>query len=149
VACVCGPGLTWDTGISVNHFTGAPLRDYQEIYAGVTRDGLTARLYLPLRRPAAGSSGPYLELGTTQPIKDHLHVTLHAGALIPDAGAAQTAGSLWDLRAGFEYTLDDIVLAAEAVTVLQPGSSATATRYADYYGGGARKELLVSLARTF
>ena len=149
VACACAAGLTWDTGITASRFTGAPPRDYPEIYGGVARDGLTSRLSFPLHRGDTGSSGPYLELGLTRPVEDHLQLTLHAGALIPGGGAPQGAGSVWDLRAGVEYALEDLVLTAEAVTVVQPGSSAIGMRYADYYSGATRKELLITLARTF
>ena len=99
-------GLTWDVGVSdsqVSTFTGSRyVANYAEIYAGLARGGLTARLYVSPDYLGESARTLYLDLSQTVRPADHWRLTAHAGLLEVVDGDARTLGgrSHLDLSAG-------------------------------------------------
>lgn len=87
-------GLTWDIGLDNQDFriqTAQPARlRYSEVYAGVSKNDLSARLYYSPNYQRPGLSVLYLDLGGTMRPSDDWRLSGRLGAFLPLAGNAGT-----------------------------------------------------------
>ena len=125
-------GITWDVGLTnsditlhlpatrsvysdqtgrvVTHYTRSYSFDYTQIYAGLSRRDLSARLYLSPNYLGQGLTTAYLDLNEAVRPVDRLRLFLHAGALTPLGGSAGSnldrehfdigPGAAWEFRHG-------------------------------------------------
>lgn len=115
-------GLSWDVGVANVDLTlyrdrTYPLH-YQQIYVGVARDSLSARLSLSPDFPRKGVSSAYLDLnGVLRPAEDW-RVTGHFGAMRRLGGtAADGRRERYDVRLGVTRTFDNFELQASYTAV--------------------------------
>ncbi len=97
-------GYDWDVGVNNQDFTPygpqrAHLR-YSEVYVGVSRGDLSARVYYSPNYLRSWGTTAYLDLnGVLRPAASW-RLSGHAGALIPAGGGAAPVRTRYDLRVG-------------------------------------------------
>ncbi len=139
-----GKTLSWEAGVSQSAFRNAAHYNYHEVFAGLSVERLSARLYLSQRYLGVGGRSAYAEVNGSHPLTDVLDLVGHLGYLRAGAQGWQAAPpARADVRVG--------VSAALAEWTVQLAWSATrqgAALYPAAYGSGARK-LVLSIARSF
>jgi uncharacterized protein (TIGR02001 family) len=115
-------GLSWDVGaanVDLNLYAGQkyPLR-YSQIYLGVARDSLSARLSLSPNYPRKGVSSAYLDVnGVVRPAEDW-RITGHVGAMRRLGGTPHDGErDRYDVRLGVTRTFDNFELQASWTAV--------------------------------
>jgi hypothetical protein len=130
-------GLVWDVGLTDTHLgITAPIHravispqntvviqsldkfyhiDYSEIYAGVTRNNLSAHLYFSPHYSSKGSKTAYLDISYAIRPVEHIRLFWHAGLLSPLGGQLRAVNrrERYDLRVGtaFEFDHGEVQLA--------------------------------------
>jgi uncharacterized protein (TIGR02001 family) len=93
-------GLSWEAGASSTGFQHASEYNYREIYAGLASDRVEGRIYFAPAYYGYGGRVAYGELNGFYPLREHLKLVAHIGAL--HAWAA-TARDRIDLRLAIAY----------------------------------------------
>jgi uncharacterized protein (TIGR02001 family) len=97
-------GYDWDLGVSNQDFTPygsqrAHLR-YSEVYVGVSRGDLSARVYYSPNYLRSWGTTAYLDLNGVLRPAPNWRITGHAGALVPMGGGSAPVRTRYDLRLG-------------------------------------------------
>jgi uncharacterized protein (TIGR02001 family) len=102
-------GLSWEAGALNASFTGGKEYRYHEFYAGLARDGLSARIYYS---PAYYGEGNtlYGELNGAVPLRDKLTLTAHIGLLHPFGEGGDEARQRVDARVALGMDAGDLNL---------------------------------------
>lgn len=101
-----GPGRSWDIGVNEARITGYEAgryaRRYSEVFAGVTHDDLSLRLYYSPHYYDRGARILYLDLNDAIRPADNWRLFAHAGVLMRLASppAQRARGTRYDLKAG-------------------------------------------------
>ncbi|MDB5951730.1 MAG: hypothetical protein JWR65_3585 [Massilia sp.] len=98
------PGLSWEAGASSTSFRHAAEYNYRELYAGLAFDRVEGRVYLAPAYYGYGGRAAYGELNGFYPLREHLKLIAHIGAL--HAQAATARGRI-DLRLAIGYDSRD------------------------------------------
>ncbi|HEV2366147.1 MAG TPA: TorF family putative porin [Caulobacteraceae bacterium] len=115
---------SWEVGVTDARFSdpvdGA--HDYVEIYGGVTRKGLSARLYYSPDYFGEHVSTLYLDVGGAVRLRRHWRAFAHGGVLTPISGRSypNSRKQHYDLRAGVAFDYQSLELRLAWSTVL-PG----------------------------
>jgi uncharacterized protein (TIGR02001 family) len=103
------PGLSWDAGATRIVFPDSGEYNYSEIHAGLSLERISARLHLS---PSyyGGRSTAYAELNGFYPLREHLRLLGHAGALYGLGGEGDRFHDRVDLRLGLSAELGNCEL---------------------------------------
>ena len=74
-------GISVEAGGDYSVFTGAARDNYGEIYLGVARENLSARIYYSARYFGQRVNAWYGEINGAQPLTDHVRLLAHVGFL--------------------------------------------------------------------
>ncbi len=96
-------GLAWEAGITHTHIKERFSYDYNEAYAGVLGDHVSARLSYSPSYYGRHMKTLYAEVNAGQILSPHWRVFAHAGALTPVSG--WTRRERYDVRAGVAASL--------------------------------------------
>jgi uncharacterized protein (TIGR02001 family) len=109
------PGLTFDVGVLQSNYsrysTTIHGSSYTEVYAGLTRKTLTARLHLSPHYFEAGAWTVYGELDHSLSLTRRLSLNSHVGVLAPIRGRGDTRGQV-DWRIGLDRQIGRFALHA-------------------------------------
>lgn len=121
-------GLSWEAGALSTHFAGGAQYRYHEFYAGLAREGLSARIYFSPSYYGEGKT-LYGELNGSWPIGARLTLSGHLGLLHPFQDGGEAARRRLDARLalGIDYGDLDLQLALVAAT---PGGREAARKLA-------------------
>jgi uncharacterized protein (TIGR02001 family) len=97
-------GLSWEAGASSTGFQHASEYDYRELYIGMASDRVSGRVYFSPAYYGYGGRAAYGELNGFYPLREHLKLVAHIGALHPQAAAARDR---IDLRLAIGYDSGD------------------------------------------
>jgi uncharacterized protein (TIGR02001 family) len=97
-------GLSWEAGASSTGFQHASEYNYGEIYFGLASDRISGRVYLAPAYYGRGGRAAYGELNGFYPLREHLKLLAHIGAL---HAPAATARDRVDLRLAIGYDSGD------------------------------------------
>ena len=116
-------GLTWEGGVLNATFTGDSEYRYHEFYAGLTREGLNARLYYS---PAYYGQGKtvYAELNGAWPLQGRLTLSGHLGLLHPFGGGGDEARHRIDGRLALGVDIGRVNLQIAVVAAAPAGHEA-------------------------
>lgn len=121
-------GLSWEAGMLDANFAGDQTYRYHEFYAGINREGLSARLYFS---PAYYGQGKtlYGELNGAWPLRDHLSLSGHIGLLHPFGDGGDEARQRLDMRLALGMDYGDLNLQL-ALTAAAPAGREAARKLA-------------------
>jgi uncharacterized protein (TIGR02001 family) len=97
-------GLSWEAGASRTAFEQASSYNYGEIYAGLASDRIAGRVYFAPAYYGYGGRTVYGELNGFYPLREHIKLVAHFGALHAQAAAARDR---IDLRLAVGYDTGD------------------------------------------
>lgn len=102
--------LSWDAGVSRSVFAGYGRWNYHELYAGLSTDRASARLFYS---PAyyGDEKSLYLDLNASYPLGERLGLSAHAG-LLHLFGERRSLGRATDLRLALVTEVGDVSLQA-------------------------------------
>jgi uncharacterized protein (TIGR02001 family) len=120
-------GLSWEAGALDSSFVRGNEYRYHEFYAGLAREGLSARIYYS---PAYYGEGKtlYSELNGAWPLREHLTLTGHVGLLHPFGDGGDEARHRIDLRLGLGMDVGGINLQVALVAASPAGERQEAAR---------------------
>jgi uncharacterized protein (TIGR02001 family) len=116
-------GLTWEAGLLNASFAGDAEYRYHEFYAGLTREGLSARLYYS---PAYYGQGKtvYAELNGAWPLQGRLTLSGHVGLLHPFGDGGDEARHRIDGRLALGMDIGRLNLQVAVVAATPAGHEA-------------------------
>lgn len=130
-------------GGSYATFTGNHEYDYPEIFAGVTTQRSSARLYFS-RHYFGQVNTQYLEFNTTRPLHDQWVIVGHVGLLhAPDGPGNRDRAYHYDVRVGLSLAIDNANVQLAWVTTHRVSSWYPVT------AAQQRHALILSLTRSF
>ncbi len=110
-------GPSWDVGVTQTHFDGEPFSGYTEIYAGVSKDHLSARLSYSANYFHKNARWLYAEINNSVRLSPHWLITEHLGLMTPIDTAHRP--ERYDARIGLTREFTHYALQA-AWTTQQP-----------------------------
>lgn len=99
-------GLSWEAGASSTAFQHSSDYNYREVYAGLASDRISARVYLAPAYYGYRGRVAYGELNGFYPLREHISLVAHAGALHRLHGQPYGARDHIDLRLAIGYDVD-------------------------------------------
>jgi len=90
-------------GVLRVHFTAGSRSDYHEWFAGLSGERWSARLYLAPSYFGSGVRTAYAELNAGMPLRPHVMLSAHLGALARIGGAIDGERTHLDARAGIGW----------------------------------------------
>ena len=97
-----GESLSWETGLTVAHFTREAQYDYRELFGGVSGERWSLRVHYAPDYFGSGARTLYCELNAGLPLIRSMRLIGHLGALSRLAGddASDADRRRWDARLG-------------------------------------------------
>jgi hypothetical protein len=147
-------GLAWDAGAAHTMFRAAHRNDYTELYAGLTRRDINARLYWSPRYFGVAGASWYGEVNAAVALTPALDLQLHAGVLrARDGRVVVVVGDGYQTRAWHGPAREDVRIGLAFTAGARSAWVAWAATHGDAapYGraGGAGRRLVAGIRYTF
>jgi len=86
-------GVSVEAGADYSAFTGAAGDDYGELYLGIAKENISARIYYSPKYFGQHANAVYGEINAAQPLADNVRLVAHVGVLNSDYANATYYGS--------------------------------------------------------
>ncbi len=144
-------GISVEAGGDYSAFTGAAGYDYGEVYLGVTKENIGARIYFAPRYYGQPANALYVELNGAQPLVDSVRLLVHVGWLSTRTTypyGPQVEQHVVDGRIGLGVDVD--LFHIELAWVGINSSAANNIANVDYrIGGSSPNTVVLTLSRQF